>query len=275
MPFALGLAYTSALWVVLTNIDKLILSSILPLKEYGYFSLIAVVVGGMGALSSPIGTAIRPRMTSLISQGKEREMIALYKKGTQFVAVAGFAASGTVAFFSTELLYAWTGNIEAANWAGPILFWYALGNGMLMVLAFQFYLQFAYGNLKYHIRGNTIFGLIQILVMIMAVYAYGALGAAIAWFLLQAIFLLFWPAYIHSKFASGIHKEWFFKDVLPMMLSSLILLSLIKSYNINLLYFERSELFIILLIIGFVVLIVNAFISSEARKIILHRLKSV
>ena len=272
MPFALAIAYTSGLWIVLTNIDKLLLSNLLPLKEYGYFSLIAVVVSGMSALSGPIGTAVQPRLTSLLSQGKSEEMIALYKKATQFVSVIGFAVAGTVALFSTELLYAWTGDMEAALWAGNILFWYALGNGLLMVLAFQYYLQFAYGNLKYHIWGNTIFGFVQIIVMIIAVYTYGALGAGIAWFGLQAIFLSFWPGYIHSKFAKGIHTNWMLQDVLPMMLSSIVVLSLIKNLNINFLSYERIELFFILLFIGGVVLIINSLVASEVRNMILKRI---
>ena len=272
MPFALGIAYTSGLGIAFTNIDKLLLSNVLPLKEYGYFSLIAVVVAGMSALAGPIGVAVQPRLTSLLSQGKNEEMIALYKKATQFVAVIGFAVAGTVALFSTELLYAWTGDMEASLWAGDILFWYALGNGLLMILAFQYYLQFAYGNLKYHIWGNTIFGFVQIIVMIIAVYTYGALGAGIAWFVLQAIFLSFWPGYIHSKFAKGIHKNWMMKDVLPMMITSIVVLSLIKNLNINFLSYERIELFFILFFIGGVVLIINSLVASEVRNMILKRI---
>ena len=272
MPFALGIAYTSGLWIVLTNIDKLLLSNILPLKEYGYFSLIAVVVAGMTALSSPIGTAIQPRMASLLSQGRDEEMIILYKKATQFVCVIGFATIGTIAFFSTEFLYAWTGDLDAAAWAGDILFWYALGSGLLMVLVFQYYLQFAYGNLKYHIWGNTIFGFMQVSVIIVAVYSYGALGAGIAWFVLQAIFLSFWPAYIHSKFAKGIHRKWMLQDVFPMMFSSVISLLLIKNINIDFFAFGRVELFFILLLIGSCVLIVNSCVSSNIREIILTRI---
>ena len=272
MPFALAIAYTSGLWIVLTNIDKLLLSNLLPLKEYGYFSLIAVVISGITALAGPIGMAVQPRLTSLLAQNKNDEMISLYKKATQFVSVIGFAVAGTVAVFSTELLYAWTGDMEASLWAGDILFWYALGNGLLMVLAFQYYLQFAYGNLKYHVWGNTIFGFIQVIAMVFAVYTYGALGAGITWFILQAIFLLFLPWYIHSKFAPGIHKNWMMQDVLPMMVSTIVVLLAIKNINIDFFSFGRVELFLILLSIGGVVLIINSLVASEVRNMILKRI---
>lgn len=272
MPFALGIAYTSGIWIMLTQIDKLLLSNILPLEEYGYFTLVAVVVSGMLGLSSPIGTAVQPRMTSLIAKGDTDEMIRLYKKATQFVSVIGFAVAGTVAMFSTEFLYAWTGDMVAAIWAGPILFWYALGNGLLMVLAFQYYLQFAYGNLKYHIWGNTVFGFIQITIMVIAVYTYGAMGAAITWFALQGLFLLFWPAYIHGKFAKGIHRNWILKDVLPAMISTIIISTGFKLATSDLLNINRLELFALLLCIGGVVLSVNSLVASDTRKIILKRL---
>jgi O-antigen/teichoic acid export membrane protein len=273
MPFALGIAYTSGLWIVLTQIDKLLLSNLLPLQEYGYFTLVVVVVSGMSALSGPIGTAVQPRMTSLIAQNKIDEMIVLYKKATQLVSVIGFALAGTVAVFSTELLYAWSGDMQAASWAGDILFWYALGNGVLMVLSFQYYLQFAYGELKYHIWVSTVFGFIQIAVMVMAVYSFGALGVAIAWFILQAIFLAFWPAYIHSKFAKGVHKNWLKNDVFPMLISSIVVLFLIKSLNIDLLSFERVELFIVLFCIGGVVLVANIFVAKDVRNMVIQRFK--
>ena len=35
----------------------------------------------------------------------------------------------------------WTGNTEAAIWSKNVLFWYALGSGVLSILSFQHYLQ--------------------------------------------------------------------------------------------------------------------------------------
>ena len=133
-PFALSIAYTSGIWVFITQLDKLMLSHYLPLNEYGFFTLVILVSGAILQIFQPIGQAILPRMTSLLSNGQEKEMITLYHKATQIVAIVVLSVSGMVAY---ELLYAWTGNIEASVWAAPILFWYALGNG---AVAFQFYM---------------------------------------------------------------------------------------------------------------------------------------
>ena len=217
-------------------------------------------------LSAPIGTAVRPRMTLLISQGKHEEMLSLYRKATQFVAVIGFSVTGVISLFSTELIYVWTGNMEAAHWGGPILSWYALGNGVLLILAFQYYLQFAYGNLKYHIRGNTYFGLVQVICMILAAYNYGAIGTAITWFALQLFFISFWPAYIHSKFAPGLHQKWISRDVMPPLVSTIFGLGVVSFINVDIESYDRLQLFLIFTSIWITILSVNVFYVQKTRE---------
>ena len=266
-PFALSIAYTSGIWVFITQLDKLMLSHYLSLNEYGFFTLVILVSGAILQIFQPIGQAILPRMTSLLSNGQEKEMITLYHKATQIVAIVVLSVSGMVAVFAYELLYAWTGNIEASVWAAPILFWYALGNGAVALLSFQFYMQYAHGNLKYHVKGNTYFGFVQIIVVILAVHFYGALGAGIAWFGLQTFFLLWWPGFIHSKFAPGIHRDWVFKDILPSLLMSLVYLFLMKNVSID--FSEnRLILFFTLIGLGLGLLFLNIVVSEEGRKVL-------
>lgn len=89
-PFALSLAYTSGLWIGYTQLDKLLLSHYIPLEEYGYFTLVVMISTAIMQFSSPLSQAILPRMTSLLSNDKEKEMLTLYKKGTQFVSIIIF-----------------------------------------------------------------------------------------------------------------------------------------------------------------------------------------
>lgn len=266
-PFALSIAYTSSIWVFITQLDKLMLSHYLPLHEYGFFTLVIVVSNAILQLFQPIGQAVLPRMTSLLSNGKEKEMIELYHKSTQIVSIIVLAVSGMVATFSYELLYSWTGNSEAATWAAPILFWYALGNGAVTLLSFQYYMQYAHGNLKYHVKGNTYFGFIQIAIIVLSIHFYGALGAAIAWFGLQTLFLLWWPGYIHSKFAPGIHKDWVFKDILPVLVVSTVYLWILKSLEISFSE-DRMASFLTFTTIGILLLLLNSLVSDYGRKIL-------
>lgn len=223
LPFAGGVAYTSALWVFLTQTDKMILSRALTLKEYGYFSLVVVVTNGLINLGGPISQAILPRMTILLSQGDEAGMLMLYRKATLLTATIVFPVVGTIAVFPTEILYAWTGNHEAADWAGPVLRWFALGNGILAVAAFQYYLQYAYGKLRLHIINTTVSVLAQVPLLAYAAFEYGALGVAYAWFGIRLLSFLIFPAIVHKQLVPGFHRRWVLESVLiPCIVSSVV-----------------------------------------------------
>jgi len=274
-PFALGLAYTSSVWIIYTQLDKMLLSHYIPLGEYGYFTLVVLISSAIMQFASPLSQAILPRMTALLSNNKEDEMLILYKKGTRFIAVIIFSVVGMVVFYSYELLYAWTGDAAASLWASPILVWYALGNAILAIAAFQYYLQFAHGNLKYHIKFNTFFPLVALPIVFYAVRNYGALGAGLAWFGIQGITFLIWPPFVHSKFAKGIHFDWLFKDILPPLLISLIYFFVLQKIDIDFSVYNRVEVFMILIGLGSLLLALNFLTFPEVTTKIKQLIKKV
>ncbi|NOS88677.1 MAG: polysaccharide biosynthesis protein [Methylococcaceae bacterium] len=225
LPFTGSIAYTSSLWILLTQTDKLILSHLLPLKEYGYFALVAVIANGLLTLTNPVSQAILPRMTLLLSQGNEADMLGLYRKSTQLVATLIFPIAGTLALFAKQVLFAWTGDLGAANWGGPILQWLMLGNGILAISSFQYYLQYAYGKLRLQVINSTINTIAQLPILIFAANHYGALGVAYAWFALRLATFFIFPSIVHNRLAPGLHFRWLFIDLLPRLLLTVLCLT--------------------------------------------------
>ena len=266
VPFALSLAYVSGIWIVYTQLDKLLLSHYVPLAEYGYFALVIVLSNAIMQFSNPLSQAILPRMTSLLSNGKEKDMLILYRKSTQFISIIVFSIVGLISFYSYELLYAWSGNKDAAVWAAPLLSWYAMGNGILAIGAFQYYLQFIHGDLKYHVKFNTYFPFIALPIIFYMVSNYGALGAGISWFAIQLIGFLFWPAFIHNKFAPGLHRDWMMKDILPAFLTTIIYIGILNMIEIDFNVFSRVEIFITLMTLGIGLLLLNLMVYKDTRK---------
>ncbi|WP_287909473.1 oligosaccharide flippase family protein [Acinetobacter sp.] len=212
--FALTIALTSSVWVILTQLDKFVLSGILPLSEYGYFTLAVLVAGGILQIGAPISSAIMPRMARLHGEQKQEELKQVYLGTTQFVASIVVTAGIVLAILSKQVLYAWTGDILLAEKAAPILQLYALGNSVLTLGAFPYYLQYAKGNLKLHFIGNLVTAIVLIPVIILAAKNYGALGAGWAWALIQLTYLIFWVSYVHKVVEPNINLLWF-KAFLP------------------------------------------------------------
>ncbi len=258
--FAMSIAYTGSAWIFISQLDKLLLSGILPLKEYGYFALIAMVSNAIIQISEPILQAILPRMTALYSQHKEKELFILYKNSTQWITIILFSVGGIISFYSYELLYAWTGNIEASAWGKEILFWYVLGNSLLALTSLQTYLQITHGKLKMNVLYHTIVLFIFSPLVFWIAYNYGALGVAQLWFGFILLSFLIWVPIVHHIFAPKIHKEWLFSIILPISLSTIGYLWIIDTLQFELSN-NRTVLFLTLLLIGAVLLIVNYIIS--------------
>ena len=255
IPFAAGIAYTAGIWVLVTQIDKVILSGILTLSEFGYYSLVALITGGLIQLTHPLSEAIRPRMTALHEAGNNQALYALYLSGTQFVAAITFSACFVITFNAQPLLYAWTGNQGAALWGAEVLQWFVLGSGLLAVAAFQYYLQFAHGRLRLHVIGSSISACVQIPVMAYAAYEYGALGAAKAWLFVRLLFFIAWVPVVHRAFSKGLHTKWLGRHVLPPALAA-FLASAVMFVVSNYMLSEQSSRLVIALWIGLQSLIV-------------------
>lgn len=218
LKFSLTIAFTSSVWVLVTQTDKLVLSKLLPLTEYGYFTLAVLVASGVMVISAPIGTSIMPRMAKLQAESHYAELVRIYRNSTQLVAVTAGAASITLVFFAEPLLLAWTGDKHIASHTAPIVALYAFGNGILAVSAFPFYLQYAKGDLRLHLIGSAGFIILLVPTIIWAASRHGGIGAGYVWLLMNIVVFFGWLPFVHHKFAPGLNFKWYIQDVLVIVL---------------------------------------------------------
>jgi O-antigen/teichoic acid export membrane protein len=220
LKFSASIAFTSLVWVLVTQTDKLLLSKLLPLTEYAYFTLAVIVASGVIVISSPVSGALLPRMTKLNAGNDEAGLIRLYCDAAQLVGIIAIPAALVLAFFPEQVLWVWTGDADIARKASSILTMYALGNGILALSAFPFYLQYAKGDLKLHIIGNALFAVLLIPALIWAVWKYGVTGAGYAWMWSNMACFLLWVPWVHKKLVRGLHVKWLY-DVAKVLLVSL------------------------------------------------------
>lgn len=215
--FALSIAFTGAVWVVVTQSDKLILSKLLSLTEYASFTLAITVAGGITIISGPISSALLPRLTALVANNQEVELLGLYRRTTQLVGALTIPVTVVFAFFSEQIIRAWTGDDMIARQAAPILTLYAIGNGILALAAFPYYLQYAKGNLRFHLLGSALFVALLVPILIVATGQYGVVGAGYTWLGLNAAYFILWIPIVHRHFFRGLHGQWL-SDLVPIVL---------------------------------------------------------
>lgn len=215
--FSMSVAFTASVWVLVTQTDKLVLSKILTLADYGYFTVAILVASGIMLISTPISAALMPRMTRLQAEDKQEALMTTYRKATQLVTIIVIPAALTIIFFSPQILWAWTGDLLLVQKAAPVLSLYAIGYAFLAVGAFPYYLQYAKGNLKLHLIGNLIFLILLIPSIIWAANRHGMTGAGWAWLITNVGYFLVWTPLVHRKFAPNIHIGWLADIVRPLL----------------------------------------------------------
>jgi O-antigen/teichoic acid export membrane protein len=270
LKFSLGIAFTSSVWVLVTQTDKLVLSKLLPLADYAFFTLAVLVASGVMVISGPISGALLPRMTRLAAEGKDPGLIKLYRNATQLVSIIAVPTALMLAFFSYEVLWAWTGDAEIAAKAAKVLTLYALGNGILALAAFPYYLQFAKGDLKLHLIGNALFVTILIPALIWATIQYGVVGAGYAWLGSNALYFLTWIPLVHARFVIGLHMRWLMKDI-----GAPVIVTFVGASLAHLLVkwpHDRAGIFVILMVLGTALIGCAALTSSYVRRAIGEKL---
>lgn len=261
--FSLTIAFTTSVWIFVTQTDKLVLSRLLPLAEYGSFTLAVLVASGIQILTGPVGSAIMPRMARLEAEGQHARMIDIYRQSTQLVTVVASAAATAVALHAESLLWAWTGNATLAHQAAPVLTLYALGNGVLAISAFPYYLQFAKGNLRLHLIGNASFVVLLVPLVIWAAITHGSVGAGYVWLGMNLLSFVAWLPLVHRKFSPGLNRLWYGQDV-----AIIVLATAVAGYAVSLLLppiGSRANQFTAVMLCGLVGLLAGAAASSAVR----------
>lgn len=270
--FSMSIAFTSVVWVMLTQTDKLVLSHILSLATYGHFSVAVLLASGMLLLAGPVAMVIVPRLTHLEAQGNASGLISMYRGATQFTAVMMFSLGSVLSFFPDSVLYIWTGDRDIAGEMARVLSLYAFGNAVLTVSAFPYYLQMAKGDLRLHIIGNAIFAVVLIPAVIWGATYYGAEGAGGVWVGMNVITFFFWLPFVHSRFCPGLNRLWYLVDVLSIALPIIAMAWVLSAW----VQIPQDRLYSLIAVgvIGVILLMVGSMSSGFARRQFLRSLRA-
>ncbi|GIA87709.1 oligosaccharide flippase family protein [Vibrio cholerae] len=244
LKFALTIAFTSSVWVLVTQTDKLILSGILPLAEYGFFTLAVMVSSGIMLLSAPLSIVIQPRLTRLYAEGRNAEFYILYESGAKVISVFPFFIALMIAFYPNHFLMLWTNDEVISSKTSDILRFYVLGSGFLSLSAFPSILQNAYGKLKYHLIGNLI--MLFLLVPLSAYFAreFGAIGSSLVWLFVNLFYLVVWVSYSHYKLIPGKALSWVVEGIVKPSLVLFLVLVLSKLLFSGTIFQSRLVIFV-------------------------------
>ena len=219
--FAAGMSGIAVLSTIFTQMDKVILSKMLTLEMFGYYTLAGIVGMSLYRLIGPVFSAVYPRFTQLVSLADEDGLTRLYHKSCQSVAVLILPVASVIAMFSYEILWVWTQNAVTAEKTYILASLLTCGTALFGLLNLPYALQLAHGWTKLSFYTNLIGVMAYIPMLIYMTGRYGALGGAVAWVVLNVGEMLIPIHLMHRRLLRHEKWNWYRHDVSVPLLTSL------------------------------------------------------
>ena len=211
--FAGGMIGFSVLAVLMTQVDKLLLSRLLPLETFGFYMLASTVSGVVFLIVAPITQAVYPALVRQAIVGDTSRLSATYHTTTQLACIAIAPAAALLAAFPMTILFAWSNNARLATVAAPALALLTIGNFINGVMQIPLQLQLAYGWTRLVLTVNIAGVLILLPTLLWAVPRYGPIAAAAIWTALNVSNLLIQLPLMHRRLLPGEQWQWYRGDV--------------------------------------------------------------
>ena len=218
--FAAGMSWIALAAIVLSQMDKLILSKLLDLTAFGYYTLAATLGSGLTVLIGPVFNTFFPRLCAGVAATDNARIAADYHLGARIMAVVILPPAAVIAAYSQDIIRIWTGSVDASQQAGPIAAVLVVGTAVNAIMNMPYGLQLAYGWTK--LAGALSLTLIVLMVPLTIVLTreFGAIGAAMGWASLNLFYLVIGVPLTHRWLLRGHGVRMIVSDILPALLIS-------------------------------------------------------
>lgn len=197
---SLALIWTSGVGLLITNLDRLVVSAALPVSALAVYTV--AVMGGrlVQLVFNPFLQAAYPRMCRVARSESSEEQVRDLLRNAAVMVVGAAAVALPLAAFAGEVLAVWVRDPHVVREGAPVLAVYSFGS-LLIALASVFYQwQTATGRTGVAVTFNAI-ALLWFPPLLWALVARtGLVGAAIAWAIYAA---LTWITTLVSTFRQG------------------------------------------------------------------------
>jgi O-antigen/teichoic acid export membrane protein len=224
--YSLGMAAMAVLSTLLIQLDKLVVSRLLPLDTFAHYSLASALSQAPVIVAAAIAGAVFPRLTALVAAGSRDELRAMYHRSCQMAAVASIPLGLTLAAFAPEVLGFWTRSAATATTAGSAVRLLLVGSTALALQLVPYYLALAFGWVGLNLRLSVAALVVMVPGLWLLVSHRGLEGAGWAWLALNVGTLPIMIVRLHRRVLPGATRDWTLVDVGGPLLASLAVVTI-------------------------------------------------
>ena len=226
--FAGGMTAFTISALLFTTIDKILLSKLLTLSDFGYYSLAVTVASSLLMLVGPITTAFYPKFCELYAKYDKDGLVESFHKGSQMVSVVAGSAAIVLIYFAEVFLHLWTQDINLASRLAGLLRLLMLGSliGSLTWIPYQMQLAHGWTSLSVYLTSSA--AVITAGLILWLVPSLGMLGAAYILLLVGFAYNFLLSYLMFRRIMINEKWRWITRDVAAPLLSSALSVGLLK-----------------------------------------------
>ncbi|OED98591.1 oligosaccharide flippase family protein [Vibrio breoganii] len=216
-----GMAFISLTSALLAQIDKVILSKIVPLEEFSYYTIAALFASIPLTISAPVAGAIYPSFIAYLAEDK-RKINDFYHSCASFLSILIYPIACILYFYSFDLIFLWTNDITLSENTYRIAKILIIGSAILSIMSMPYFLSLALGKTKIALSTNILAIILSIPLMYLLTSEYGAVGGAFGWLFINLLFLTVFVGLLHRSSLRYEKSRWYISDNLLYLVSSSI-----------------------------------------------------
>lgn len=197
--FVFEVALATLFATLLMHIDKIVLSKLISLREYGYYMLAWSMASVLGRIASPIYSAWMPRLTQHVASGDVMQLKNTYLQGLRLLGVIILPSVLILTIFSEFILQTYTGSSELARASMVALILLSMGSALNGMLLMPHAVALAHGWTRLSLVQNAFACVVVVPVVFLATKQWGLDGAGIGWLLVNAVLLAITLPMIHRR----------------------------------------------------------------------------
>ncbi len=178
--FATLMMSNSLLALVHTSADKVIVSKLLPVADFGFYGFASATVGRAGFVTASITQAAFPSLSSLFESGNRPELLRQYRKLQDLVCFSTLPVFAAICFAALPV-YTYLFNPSVARYLLLPTVLIALGSAMNGTLNTPYVMSLAMGKPQIAARANVVALFVVLPVTVALIASFGIVGAAASW----------------------------------------------------------------------------------------------
>jgi O-antigen/teichoic acid export membrane protein len=227
--FSLSMNGLAILTVLIVQIDRLLISKMLTLKALGAYTLAYNTAAVVPALIGAIASAVLPSFAAACGQGSQETLRRRYNDASRVMLYVIGMAVAVLVFFGEPLLAVWINPTAAAAAAWPLAL-LAIGFWGSAAVSNAFQVAIAAGRPNLALRISVLTAPPYFLALYGLILYLGIDGAALAWLLLNASYLLLLVPRVHREVLEVAVSPFVLRILAPFMLLGVLTFGLARAF---------------------------------------------